>query len=98
MTRTGKDQLDLIRLHVVCLGMMNATETIKQARDLQQRLAQAGQEVSIRDAYMLARIGQRAGVLTDLEIARQQRNDRVMQGMVAGHISDMRACGAWDGE
>lgn len=77
---------------------MNAKQTLKQARDLQARMQREGYAVSLKDAFTLARVAQRAAVETEAELRKQSRRQRQQRADVAGYVDDMRSAGAWDGE
>jgi hypothetical protein len=76
----------------------NAQQTLTSARDLKASMNAAGHELSLSDAYRLARIAQAIGRETDEELRKADRWQRVQRGMVAGYCADMRACGWYDGE
>lgn len=78
--------------------MKNSKQTVAMARDLVATMKTAGHELTLADAYTLARVAQIAAGRFDEQLRRDARNDRVRKGMVANAVADLRACGAWDGE
>ena len=76
-----------------------AVRTLKHARWMRDDMASKFADVPpLSCFYKLARAAQVAMEQTDEELRVAERNDRVQRGMVANHVSDLRACGAWDGE
>jgi len=76
----------------------NATQTIADARRLKVAMNSKGHELSLRDAYQLARAAQSINVAVDAELKRQARDERIRGAMVAGWCDDMRSVGYYDGE
>lgn len=75
-----------------------AQQTLNNARKLQAALRTKGHEVSLKEAYDLARAAQSINESVDADLKRQARAERKRKADVAGWCDDMRKAGAYDGE
>ena len=100
-------QLDLMCKRVVSLSMSNyshaasqsAKQAVKAARYMQWDAEANGYGLMpLVGFYRLARAMAVAADQVDEDSRKADRWQRVQRGMVANHISDMRAVGSWDGE
>ena len=77
----------------------NARTTLKQARLMQWDAEANGYGLMpIEGFYRLARAAAVAADQVDEDARKADRWQRVQRGMVANHVADLRAAGAWDGE
>ena len=78
----------------------SAKQALKHARWMQADMISQGfaDVPPVAVFFKLARAAAVAMDQADADLAKAARWDRVQKGMVANHISDLRAVGAWDGE